>query len=112
MSETRTGNTVTVACKLPNGLVLKVGESKVILAGSNSSRVIGGYGLTAIPADLWAEWQKAHADTPFIKKNIVFMQTTAAKAEAQAGEQSEVKTGFEGLDPDKPAAGITPVEKK
>lgn len=38
--------TVTVGCKLPNGLILEQGAYKVELNGSNSSIVVGGYGLT------------------------------------------------------------------
>lgn len=111
MSETRTGSPVTVGCKLPNGLVLKVGESKLALKGANSSRVVGGYGLTSVPSDLWDAWSKAYAESPFIKKNLVFAQSTASKAEGQANEQAAVKSGLEPLDPDKPAPGIQKADK-
>jgi len=111
MSETRSSNPVTIGCKLPNGLVLKIGETKLILKGANSSRVVGGYGLTSVPSDLWEAWSKAYAESPFIKKNLVFAQTTVAKAESQATEQSEVKSGLEPLDPNKPAPGIVKAEK-
>ncbi|QHC34151.1 hypothetical protein [Komagataeibacter xylinus] len=100
-------NPVTVGCKLPNGLVLRSGEHKVVLSGANSSRVIGGYGLTSVPSDLWEDWAKRHADTPFIKKRIVFAQATPAKAEGQAKEQEGVRTGLEPLDPDNEKGGIS-----
>lgn len=106
MSGTTTGNPVIVACKLPNGLVMRAGEHKIILAGANASRVIGGYGLTSVPSDLWEDWSKRHAATPFIKKRIVFAQPNAAKAEGQAKEQEGVRTGMEPLDPDAGAAGV------
>ncbi|MDU1294630.1 MAG: hypothetical protein E6973_01775, partial [Enterobacter hormaechei] len=38
--------TVTVGCKLPNGLILEQGGYKVELNGSYSSLVFGGYDLT------------------------------------------------------------------
>ncbi|WP_182356661.1 hypothetical protein [Komagataeibacter europaeus] len=100
-------NPVTVGCKLPNGLVLRFGERKVILSGANSSRVVGGYGLTSVPSDLWEDWIKRHADTPFVKKRLVFAQATPAKAEGQAKEQEAVKTGMEPLDPDHEKGGVS-----
>lgn len=111
MSETRTGSPVTVGCKLPNGLVLKVGEKKLMLRGSNSSRIVGGYGLTSVPADLWDAWSKAYAGSPFITRNLIFAQTSAARAESQANEQASVKSGLEPIDPSKAPAGIEKAEK-
>ena len=111
MSDTRTGSPVTVGCKLPNGLVIKVGETQVVLKGANSSRVVGGYGLTSVPSDFWDAWAKEYAASPFIKNRIVFAQTTVAKAEGMATEQASVKTGLEPLNPDKPAPGIVKAEK-
>lgn len=111
MSETRSSSPVTVGCKLPNGLVLRVGETKLVLNGANSTRVIGGYGLTSVPSDMWDAWVKSYADSPFIKKNLVFAQTSASKAEGQAKEQEAVKSGLEPLDPNKPAPGIQKADK-
>ncbi|GAN72115.1 hypothetical protein ASY01nite_14010 [Acetobacter syzygii] len=106
MSGTASGNPVTVGCKLPNGLTLRVGEHKVILSGANASRVIGGYGLTSVPSDLWDAWSKAHAETPLIKRRIVFAEATTAKAEGRAKEQEAVKTGLEPLSPDDSHKGV------
>ncbi|MBF0865113.1 MAG: hypothetical protein ABF932_13665 [Gluconobacter potus] len=117
MSETKTttSNAVMIGCKIPNGLVLQVGSQRFVLKGTNVKPgaphvVTGGYGLTTIPADVWAEWSGKHKDSVFIKNSIVFMQTTATKAEGQAKEQEGVKTGLEPLDPAKPAPGVKPVE--
>ncbi|WP_281701414.1 hypothetical protein [Acetobacter malorum] len=49
-------STVTIGCKLPNGLVLSLGETRHELAGTRASADIGGYGLPPIPAEVWAAW--------------------------------------------------------
>ena len=91
-------NTVTVGCKLPNGMIISVkGVGSVTLAGSNSSRIIGGYGLTAVPSDLWEAWSGPRSKSALIENKIVFAQTTHAKAEGQAKEQESVTTGLEPL---------------
>lgn len=38
--------TVTVGCKLPNGLIIEVGGQSVELNGANASNIIGGHGIT------------------------------------------------------------------
>lgn len=47
-----TSSTVTVGCKLPNGLVLELAGQKHELAGARTAKA-GGYGLTPVPADFW-----------------------------------------------------------
>ncbi|AXH72238.1 MAG: hypothetical protein [Caudoviricetes sp.] len=105
-------NPVTVGCKLPNGVVLRVGEDKAILSGANSSNVIGGYGLSSVPSDLWDAWHAKHKDSDLVKKGLVFAQSTVAKATAQANEQAGIKSGSEPLDPDAPAPGVTKAGSK
>ena len=46
--------TVTVGCKLPNGLIIEVGGQSVELNGANASNIIGGHGITRdVDADLF-----------------------------------------------------------
>lgn len=92
---------VTVGCKLPNGIHLDVQDKRVTLNGANSSRIIGGYGLTQVDKDFWDAWVKAYADSPMLKNHLVFAQGTEANASAKAEEQAEVKSGFERLQPGK-----------
>lgn len=63
-----TPSTVTIGCKLPNGLVLSLGEARHELAGTRASAVIGGYGLTPVPAEFWAAWSRAYAEYPAAEK--------------------------------------------
>ncbi|EFZ58790.1 hypothetical protein ECLT68_2573 [Escherichia coli LT-68] len=39
-----------MGCKLPNGLVLEVGQKRVQVAGwrNNAVKIVGGYGLTQV----------------------------------------------------------------
>ena len=39
---------VTIGCKLATGLIIGIGGKQVTLNGANSSRIIGGYGLTRV----------------------------------------------------------------
>ena len=116
-------NTVVVGCKLPHGILLqldklietkgtdgKTVETKAIrigdkytLNGANSSKVIGGYGITRnIPADFFEEWMKQNADFQPVKAGLIFRQDSLDKAEDQAEEQTAVKSGLEGIDPKHP----------
>jgi len=102
------GTTVTVACKLPHGLIIKTGDKSVTLAGANSSAIIGGYGLTPVDKDFYDAWRKEYANFAPLKNELIFVQESRAKAEGQAKEQAEVKSGLEPLDPTKPASGVKP----
>ena len=98
--------TVTVGCKLPNGLILEQGGYKVELNGSNSSLVVGGYGLTGnVDKEAFEAWLAVHADQPYVRKELVF-------AQAKANENASEKTGLEGLDQNNPAPGIEKADKK
>jgi hypothetical protein len=119
MSGTKTtSKTVSVGCKLPNGLVInfetfndvsktwiKTGE--VELKGANSSSIVGGYGITDnVDAEAFAEWLKIHKDDETVKLGLIFAQPTPAGAEAAAKERADTKSGFEPIDPDKPGPRI------
>lgn len=96
---------VTVGCKLPNGLHLDLDGRRATINGANSSRIVGGYGLTEVDKDLWEAWAKAYAESPLIKNGLVFAQGSAASAEAKAKEQAEIKSGLEPLVPGKGVLG-------
>ncbi|GAN69296.1 hypothetical protein [Acetobacter orleanensis] len=102
-------STVTIGCKLPNGLILSLGAARHELAGTRASAVVGGYGLTPVPAEFWAAWSRAYADFPPLKNGLIFAQNTVEKATGQAREQATLRTGTEPLNPATPAPGITPV---
>jgi hypothetical protein len=94
--------TVKIGCKLPHGLELAVGETKVTLNGANQhtihTRLIGEYGVTDVDASFWAEWLKTWADSAMVKSGSVFEAKDEASVKAKAKDQG--KTGFEQLEPD------------
>lgn len=95
-----TADTVTICCKLPNGLHLdlytKGGRIRHTANGSNSSRVIGGYGVTKdIPREHWEEWQKQNAAMKYVKKGLIWSEKDDRRAESKAEEMDELKHGME-----------------
>lgn len=103
---------VTVGCKLPNGLHLDVEGKRTTLNGANSSRIVGGYGLSEVDKDFWEAWSKAYADSPLVKNGLVFAQGSANSAEAKAREQAEIRSGFERLEPGKGVLGDVQTAKE
>lgn len=112
--------TVTVGCKLPNGLVCELGKfgdedyKAVTLKGANGAVVHGGYGLTeGVDESFWEAWKKKHKRLSFVQKGLVFAVGDIASARDHAIDLSAIKTGLEPLDPMKKitdAAGNVLVE--
>ena len=105
-------NTVIVGCKLPNGLILELDEQRVVLNGSNSSSIIGGFGMTEVNKPLFDAWLAKHKDYEPVKQGLVFAQEKEVNAKAEAKDKTKLKNGLEGLDPAKPAEGIEPMDLK
>ena len=137
-------DTVTVACKLPNGLVCSIIDmddfkanidamkankpyvqkikGKFRLRGYQDARrsdtsghvetearhVIGLFGLTTVPKSQWDEWYDQNKDYPAVKNRLIYAHAQRSSAEAYSREHAELKTGFDPLDPHKPAPGILP----
>lgn len=98
---------LTVGCKLPNGLVLEQDGYTVELNGSNSSFVVGGYGLTeGVDKEAFEKWLEVHKNQPYVKRDLVFAQAKTNSAQSKASENEKVRSGLEGLPQDKPAPGI------
>lgn len=105
--------TVTVGCKLPNGLVCEMGKfgdedyKSVTLNGANSAVVHGGYGITdGVDESFWNAWKKKHARLSFVQKGLVFAVGDIASARDHALDLSALKTGLEPLDPMKKVTGL------
>lgn len=127
------GATVSVACKIPHGLVIQheqLVETKgtdgavartyvrvgapITLAGANTARVIGGYGITDnIDADFFAKWLESEKGSALLNPGnpLVFATATHDKAEAQAKDLAATKTGLEPLKQDAPMPGIEKADK-
>ena len=122
-------DTVTVACKIPNGLILRVfkmverpesgplhsrtvkvaeqvGDQITIHGpafpfGVNPSyMIIGGYALTPnVPREFFETWREQNMDSTFIKNNLVFGFESHDSAVGQAKEYEKQKSGMEPVDP-------------
>lgn len=115
--------TVIVGCKLPNGLVLRVGDESVRVAGTarysfpNASRkipnptLVHGDSLTMVDKDLWTKWLEKHKDAAVVRKGYIYASNNENDARARASETKGIKTGFEPLDPEQPRLGIEPTEE-
>ncbi len=100
-------NTVTVGCKLPNGLVIEVDDRSAVLNGANSSEIIGGHGITEhVDADLFREWMKRHADRDMVKNGFVFAHEKGKNTKAEAQEKAGNKTRLEPIVPDNKGNGV------
>ena len=110
-TKNQSGNGVIVACKLPHGLHLDIdtpdGVQRITLAGGNSDNVVGGYGITEnVDSALLEQWIKKNGSHPMLKNNQMFVTNNMGDARAKADEQSEILTGFEGIDLDRLPPGI------
>jgi hypothetical protein len=122
--------TVTVACRLPHGLVLqhqterKYSEptqagyrevsafvrtgDKIVINGfaqhvgtANDKQIVGGYALThGVDADFFAKWLTQNAEHPAVEAGLVFAHEKPAMAEGKAREHRKNASGLEPIDPE------------
>ena len=103
--------TVTVGCKLPNGIILELGNKSVAIKGSNSSVLIGGHGITEnVDKEFFEAWLAKNTGLQFVKAELIFAHEKPASTAAQAKERAKEKTGLEPLSPEAKPAGLTAVE--
>jgi len=119
-------STVTIGCKLPNGMHLDtfrmetrpvktiigttIEEKQAIRTGRFTVKGIGrrtddaglamGYALTyGCPKEVWDAWLAANKDSDVVKKGIIFASGNSADAKAKARENEMQKSGLEPLNP-------------
>jgi hypothetical protein len=94
-----------IGCKLPNGLKIRGAGKEFTLLGANSSSIINGYGITeGVPADIWEDYEKAHAKSPALVNGLVFATGDRKSAADAAKEREKQKTGLEQATPE--SAGV------
>lgn len=109
------GNRGVVACKLPNGLLVEHGEHSVLLNGSDHESAVSGYGLTQnVDLDWFNDWATGDGrDFPPVKRGLIFVAPNERFAADQAREQgTDLRSGLEGIDPEKPGDGIEPTDEQ
>jgi hypothetical protein len=88
-----------IGCKLPNGIVLEVGEKSVEINGLNKSVIIGAtHATTEVDNDFWQAWKKEHADFPALKSGAIFEAKT--EKDAAVAVKDTGKTGLEPMPQD------------
>lgn len=112
---------VRVVCRLPHGLNIRLykpgktvdGETVYLpysdfvkLNGANTSKIVGGCGFTDVDREFWEEWVKQNKDFRPLKLRLLWAESTRERALSSADEMSGEKTGFEGINPDKPGKGL------
>lgn len=103
-------NTITIGCKLPQGIVLKLDDypETVTLKGRNADMKGGlgirllDYGVTEVEEEFWEKWKSQYSNFQPFKNKAIF---EADEAEELANE----KTGLEPLDPN--SRGVESVKK-
>lgn len=93
-------STVTIGCKLPNGIIMEVeGAKPVRINGWNNNLIQGAeHGLTEnVPAATWEAWKKEHAESKLVKGGFIFASGTAEGAKGKAKDRKDEKSGHEQL---------------
>lgn len=115
------GEKITVALKLPTALQVGDEYGGFRLNGFNTPNavVVGGYGITeGVDKDAYEKWAadmtkgpKEQQFAPFAR-DLIFAADKVDTVRARAAEQTETKSGLEGVDPDKPAPGLEPTDEQ
>lgn len=95
---------ITIGCRLPSGLEIQVGETKIELAGQRQMQarspiiLLGDddYGTTEVDASFWDAW-KAAVGPEFapLKSGAIFEAKNTNEAGAKAKDLKDKKTGHE-----------------
>ncbi len=125
-------NTVSVACKLPNGLILQlykmetrseatmmgfrdvkvavpVGE-RITLNGNAvhvdrapKHEIMNGFGITRnVPAEFFTQWLKDNHDMKAVREGMIFACDSNGRMADESRDKQSIRTGLEPLDTSKP----------
>ena len=116
--------TVTVACKLPNGLMIEVRGTEIRLNGparyvspqpgrvspNPIEDIVYNAGLTVVDKALWEEWLKDHKSYDPVKTGFVYALANRNETTAKAKDGEKMRTGLEPIDPLARTNGVEPTE--
>lgn len=118
--------TITVGCKLPHGLQIPLGSLEdttvdgkqvkmfrpngrhITLNGYHAKEASAfGVGITdGVDAAEFRAWAEKHREFAPLARGLIFEVKRPSDAPAAAKERADLKSGFEGLDPEKPAPKV------
>jgi hypothetical protein len=92
-------STVTIGCKLPNGIHMQMGETRVRINGWNNNEIAGlSHGITRdVPESLWDAWRKEHAESKLVTNGFIFAEESEKRAKDKAKDHKDNKSGHEQL---------------
>lgn len=128
MASNDSSATVTVACKLPHGVELRIfdmidaveptrdGGKPIKVAqprpqtfivrgasypeGGAMPPIAGGFALTSgIPKEFWDKWLEDNAKSDMVRNGMIFAHSSSRNVEAEAREKEKQSSGAERLDP-------------
>jgi hypothetical protein len=90
---------VQVYCKLPHGIKFQTPAGEITLAGSSSSNLVGGFGVTAVPKAAWEYVEGIYGKTKMFESGVIFSSEKASYGNDKAEETGKtVKSGMERKD--------------
>lgn len=106
---------VTVACKLPAGLQIRVPDTDIDikLNGTHSVGALAEHGMTDIKKEVWdavVAYYKGHPGAKWLHNGVVFAMADRASAADAAEEREDVNYGFDPIDPNDPQHAVPGVK--
>lgn len=121
---TDAAGTVSVACRLPAGLIVDVvvdgNPVRLAFKGANDPRALaladeqGFHGITSgVPAAHWKAVEEQYADAKWLASGALFAAGKVKAVESEAQAIGAVDLGYNPIDPAVgPIAGVTPGDDK
>ena len=120
-------NTVTVACKYPNGLALPAvagmpeGFVPPVLKGAYTHPSFQptqgmlhsiAFGSTEVDADYWEAFKQQFSGWAPLKKGLIFASAKKAELNAEVKDKEDVTAGLAGADPTAKGSGVEKAKLK
>lgn len=117
-------NTISVGCKLPNGMHLDIRQhgsatQRVTLKGINSltagaiirPAMRGGFAITEnVPKEFFEEWMRLNSHHPAVANGLIFAHEEFASVKDMADERADLTHGFEPINPAAPGKNLAPMD--
>lgn len=92
-------STVTIACKLSNGIYLDVGEQREEIKGfANGINDGNGFGLTyGVDKGLWDAWLAENKERALVKNGLIFAHEKVKETKSESKEKKDLQSKTEPL---------------